>query len=174
MCNGGLKSTAGASSPPALASLPGGPSLMQGSPHARMCPRLCCAQEAPCCLACCSVGLGCGCVWVPLAPFPKNHKSERRGCGLGKGLGLKGQDLECVCVCVCVCPGAGPYVGWAPPGTWGPHRLCGAYICPRSLGLPSHGREQVPAPHLPGPFWALPHAPSPWSLLGPKIGRAHV
>lgn len=59
--------------------------------------------------------LGCGSVCgFPPAPFPENHKSERRRRGLGKGLGLKGQELQCVCVLVlgpvpggpCLAPGA--------------------------------------------------------------------
>ena len=77
----------------------------------------------------------------------------------------------CVCVCVCVCVVCvlvlGPTLGGPRLAPEEPHRLCGAYVCPRSLGLPSHGREQVPAPHLPGPFWALLYPPSPRSLLGP-------
>ena len=77
----------------------------------------------------------------------------------------------CVCVCVCVCVVCvlvlGPTLGGPRLAPEEPHRLCGAYVCPRSLGLPSHGREQVPAPHLPGPFWALLYPPSPWFLLDP-------
>lgn len=167
---GELKATAGASSPPALASLPRGLSLMQGSPRARTCPRSAVLGRPH---AAWPTARSSGmwlCVWVPPGSLSRESQVREEEAWPGEG-----SRPERAGAPVYVCPGAGPCARRALPCAWGTHQVCGAYVCPRSLGLPSHSREQVPPPHLPvpagpyptppppGPYWAVPHAPTPWS-----------
>ena len=90
----------------------------------------------------------------------------------------------CVCVCVCVCVLCVSWcwaLRWAGPA-WHLRNHIGSaerMFVLGALDYPAMAENRFPLPislvpsgpystlHLPGPCWALPHPPSPRSLLGP-------
>ena len=92
----------------------------------------------------------------------------------------------CVCVCVCVCVLCVSWcwaLRWAGPA-WHLRNHIGSaehMFVLGALDYPAMAENRFPLPislvpsgpystlHLPGPCWALPHPPSPRSLLGPTL-----